>query len=179
MYKHFQNKQAVFDQLIADYLSWSDRFMAGVHALPSTDPAVIAQAADLYGQLADEDFLRIGSSVFTDFLMQPDALKFWRMVSIERYNDEKLAKMWDQHLFEEPIAYQAKLFGMLIQMGALKPADPQMLALEFFAPLLLLYLNALPFEPGSPEFARTLGFANRHMLHFRQTYGTGKGGDQL
>ena len=132
---------------------------------------MLAQGAAIYSQLSDEDFLLIGGSVFTDFLMRPDVLRFWRMISIERFRDEALARMWNRHLFEEPIAFQTGLFEMLTGAGAMRPLDPVLLALEFYTPLLMLYLNALPFEPDSPEFARALEFANRHMTHFRKTYG--------
>ena len=170
MYKHFPNKQAVFDRLVENYMQNCEVFMSGINAMPSPDPAVMAETAELYKQLTDEDFLRIGGSVFTDFLMQPEIIKFWRMMSIERLNNPELAQLWNKHLFEDPIAFQTGLFSLLIQIGAIKPVDPGMLALEFFTPLLTLYMNTLPFEPDGPEFVRMLEFANRHMAHFRETY---------
>ncbi|MCL1917951.1 MAG: TetR/AcrR family transcriptional regulator [Peptococcaceae bacterium] len=170
LYKHFPSKKAVFDQLVTDYLAKSDAFMAGIHALPTADPAELSQRAALYGQYTDENFLRIGGSVFTDFLMHPDVLRFWRMVSIERFNNENLAKMWNQQFFEEPIAYQTRLFDLIISIGAMQPIDPSLLALEFYTPLVFLYQQALPFEPDGPEFARALELSNRHMRHFRETY---------
>ena len=170
MYKHFSSKQAVFDQLVADYLAKSDAFMAGIHALPVDSPAELAQIAAIYGKLSDEDFLRMGSSVFTDFLMQPDVLRFWRMISIERFHNKSLAILWHQHLFETPIGFQTGMFKLLVEAGAVRPVEPSILALEFFTPLLLLYLQALPFEPDSTEFKRSLELANLHMKHFRETY---------
>lgn len=170
MYKHFANKQAVFDQLVTDYLVKSDAFMAGINALPSDNPDELAQTAAIYSQLTDENFLRIGGSVFTEFLMQPDILRFWRMISIERFHDAVLAKMWNNHLFIAPIDFQTEMFKLLIATGAVKAIDPLTLALEFYTPLLLLYLQALPFEQDSMEFAHSLELANRHMKHFRETY---------
>ena len=171
LYKHFPSKRAVFDQLLADYLTRCDDFMSSIYASMTNDPDDLAMRADIYSTLSDEEFLRIGSSVFTDFLMQPDVLNFWRMVSIERFRDRELAEMWRHHLFEEPIAYQTAFFSFLIKAGALVPVDPSMLALEFYTPLLLLYLQALPFDPDSKEFKQTLELSNSHMLHFRDTYG--------
>jgi len=170
LYRHFSSKQAVFDQLVEDYLAKSATFMGGIHAQPTGDLAYLAHSAEIYKQLTDEDFLRIGGSVFTDFLMQPDVLRFWRMVSIERLRNRSLAEMWKNHLFDEPIAYQTGLFGLLIQLGAVREVDPELLALEFFSPLLLLYLHALPFELDSDEFEYLMGFAQKHMQHFRDTY---------
>ena len=172
LYRHFPSKQAVFDELLENYLKQSKAFMSSIRAQPTKDPYEMAQTAGFYGQLTDEDFLRIGGSVFTEFLMQPDVLRFWRIMSIERMNDKSLAAMWKQHLFEEPIAFQTELFRMLIHSGEIKMADPEIMALEFFSPLLLLYLHALPFGPGSPETTYFLDFANRHMIHFRTVYST-------
>ncbi len=170
MYKHFANKQAVFDTLLERYMQKSNAFMGGIHALPSTDPAVMLETAEMYKQMSDEVFLQIGGSVFTDFLMQPDTLKFWRMISIERLNNPKLAELWNNHLFEEAIAFQTGMFGMLTQIGAIKNVDPEMLAIEFFTPLLTLYINALPYDTESPVFRKMLDFADRHMRHFREMY---------
>ena len=170
MYKHFANKQAVFDRLVTDYLARSDEFMGGIHALPTDDPAVLSEVAVIYKNLSDENFLRMGGSVFTDFLMLPDVLRFWRMISIERFHDKELAKLWNYHLFETPIAFQTKLFGALIEAGALKSIDPSILSLEFFTPLLLLYLQALPFETDGAEFKLAIELANQHMKHFREIY---------
>ncbi len=171
MYKHFSGKQAVFDTLLANYMATSNAFMGGINALPSADPSTMMETAAFYQQMSDEDFLRIGGGVFTDFLMQPDTLRFWRMISIERLNNPELAELWNHHLFEEPIAFQKGMFGMLIHLGGIKPADPEMLALEFFAPLLTLYVNALPFEAESAVFSKMLDFADRHMKLFREIYG--------
>jgi len=170
LYRHFPSKQAVFDQLLKDYLARSDAFMATINALPTDDPGGIAETAHIYQRLSDEDFLRIGGTVFTDFLMEPEVLMFWRMISIERLRDTSLALMWKEHLFDEPIAFQARLFAMLVKLGAVRAADPEMLALEFYTPLLLLYLQALPFEPDSAQAGYFMGLADRHMRHFRDTY---------
>ncbi len=170
MYKHFSSKQAVFDTLVERYMATCEAFMGSIHALPSSDPAVIAGTAEFYTELTDEDFLRLGGSVFTDFLMRPDILNFWRMMSIERLSNEKLAALWCRHLFDDPIAFQTEMFGALIQIEAIKPGEPTMLALEFYTPLLTLYMNALPYPPDSSEFRRMLESAGRHMRHFRETY---------
>ena len=170
MYKHFSGKKAVFDQLVTDYLKASDVFMAGMHALPTDDPSVLSEMTEIYSRLSDEEFLKMGSSIFTDFLMQQEVLRFWRMISIERFHDEKMAKLWHHHLFEVPIEFQTGLFKLLIEAGMVKAVDPSLLALEFFTPLLLLYLQALPFEPGGAEFSLSLELANLHMKHFRELY---------
>ena len=76
LYRHFHNKQAIFDQLISDYLKVSDNFMTGINALPTDNPGEINKTVELYAQLTDEDFLATGNRVFTDFLMKDEVLKF-------------------------------------------------------------------------------------------------------
>ncbi|MCL1804365.1 MAG: TetR/AcrR family transcriptional regulator [Eubacteriaceae bacterium] len=170
MYRHFRNKQAVFDQLLDNYMHASDQFMATISANPSAEGFDMSKSAQLYSQLSDASFIEVGESVFREFLMLPDIRKFWKMISIERLSNEKLALFWKEQLFDLPIAFQRSLFERLIDLGQLKPYDPEMLAIEFFAPLLMLYIHALGFEPESKEFDSFLSYANRHMAHFRSVY---------
>ena len=170
LYKHFSGKQAVFDTIVENYGRMSDEFMGGIGAMNSGDVSVMAASADRYTHMSDEEFMRIGSSVLTDFLMRPEAMKFWRMISIERCRDPDMAAYYHRQLFEIPMQFQKQLFGMLIANGAMRDSDPAVLALEFYSPLLMLYTWMLPFQPGDEVFTKALALAQQHMTHFRRMY---------
>ena len=170
LYKHYSSKQAVFDTIVENYGKISDEFMSGIGALYGEDMSVMTASADRYAQMSDEEFLRIGGSVFTDFLMRPPIMKFWRMISIERCSDPKMAEYYHRQLFEMPMQFQTLLFGILIANGAMRDVDPSILALEFYSPLLMLYTWMLPFESDDEVFTGYLALARQHMMHFRGTY---------
>lgn len=170
LYRHFPNKQAVHDTLVARYKALSDAAMAAAHALPTGDPAKLESSVAFYMTLDDETFLAIAMGLFTDFLMRPEVMRFWRMVSIEQYHDPAMADLFHTLLFAEPIAFQTTMFGMLIAQGALRPAEPELLAVEFFTPALMMYLRLLPFMDDAQKTEESLAFFRQHVLHFRQTY---------
>ena len=173
LYKHFQNKRAVLGALVARYREASERYMSGIHAQPPAgpaDPAALEPGAAFYESLDDTAFLRIAEGLFTDFLMQPDTMRFWRMVSIERCNDPDMAALFYTMLHTEPMAFQTALFGMLIERGAMRPVDPSVLAMEFFMPALMIYLHLLPWMDDPQRTSQALELLKRHLLHFRETY---------
>lgn len=170
MYKHFQSKRAVLDALVARYLEASGRYMSGIHALPADDPAEMEAGAAFYVSLDDAAFLRITERLFIDFLMRPETMRFWRLVSIERFHNPDMASLFYTTLHAEPMAFQTALFGMLIARGALRPVDPSLLAMEFFMPALMIYLHLLPWMDDPERTAGALTQLQRHMRHFRETY---------
>lgn len=170
LYKHFKNKQDVFDTLVANYMQKSDAFMGGIGAIHNDNITELSRQAELYGHMSDDQFLQIGSSVFTEFLMKPDVMRFWRMISIEQYNNSQMAEIFNQLLFEEPMQFQTMFFQMLISYGALKDIEPSILALEFYTPALMLYLRILPFEADDRVFTESLVLFQKHMRHFRAIY---------
>lgn len=175
LYRHFASKQAVLDTIVEAYQARCEAFMGGIHAVIGDDPAALSAQAREYEHMDDETFLRIGRSVFTDFLMRPDVMRFWRMASIERHHDPHIAALYERELFEKPLAFQAAFFAILTRIGALMPADPEALAMAFYLPLLALYLRALPFEPDHPVALDSVRLGQVHMQNFRAAYAISKG----
>jgi len=171
LYKHFRNKQDVFDALIQNYMDMSRTRMEQAQVLYSDDSSHIEKEAALYMELGENEFVELGMSFFKGFLMTPYVMKFWRMISIEQYNNPKIAGLFNSALYEEPMVFQTLFFSRLIQEGALKEADPKQLAIEFYAPMLLLFLRMLPFHEDDKIIAETLVLFREHILHFRRTYG--------
>ncbi|MFV0350840.1 MAG: TetR/AcrR family transcriptional regulator [Oscillospiraceae bacterium] len=170
MYKHFANKQALFDALVEEYMQKSDAFMGGIGAVFTNDTQQMNRQADVYGRMNDEEFLQIAASVFTNFLMKDEVKKFWRMISIEQYNNPDMADIFNRLLFEQPMQFQTVFFGMLVEAGQLKKTDPAMLAMAFYTPALMMYLRTLPYQDGHPVAEESLQLFKAHMMEFRKTY---------
>ena len=175
LYKHFKNKKAVFDSLILTYKDMSRAYMEQAQVLYTAEAEHIEKIASLYLQLGEDEFVSMGMGFFQGFLMTPYVMKFWRMISIEQFNDPEIAQFYNKDLYEEPIVFQTVFFSRLIEQGAFKKADPGQLAIEFYAPMLLLFLRMLPFQENEKIVAGTLGLLREHILHFRRTYGVSAG----
>lgn len=170
LYKHFKNKQDVFDTLVEEYIKKSDKFMNNIGVKFTNDLKEIEDNALYYGKMNDEEFLEISISVFKDFLLKPEAMKFWKMVSIERYNNEKMNELFNSILFEYPMKFQEMFFEILIKKGFMKDYEPSILALEFYTPALMIYLRILPYEYNSIESLECIRLFEKHIKHFRKIY---------
>lgn len=175
LYKHFKNKQDVFDSLILTYKDMSRAYMDQAKVLYTTEASHIGKITALYMQLDEKEFVAMGMGFFEGFLMTPYVMKFWRMISIEQYNDPEIAEFYNKNLYEEPMVFQTIFFSRLIEQGAFKNADPKQIAIEFYTPMLLLFLRMLPFQENTGIAAGTLELFREHILHFRRTYGTNVG----
>jgi len=170
LYRHFKNKQDVFDTLVECYLKRSDSYFNNIGVLFSDDMAEMNRQADIYLHIDNEQFMKIASGVFTDFLLKPDVIMFWRMISIEQYSNPKMAEIFNLHLFDKPLEFQRIFFGILINKGGLKDYDPSILALEFYTPALILFLRILPFEMNHPIVSESLDMYKKHITNFRSMY---------
>ena len=175
LYRHFRSKKDVLDSLVQTYMDKSRTYMDQTQVLYTDDASHIEKEAALYMQLGESEFVELGMSFFNGFLMTPDVMKYWRMISIEQYNDPKMAEMFNSVLFEEPIVFQTMFFTRLIGQGALKKSNPKQLAIEFYTPMLLLFLRMLPYYENDKIIADTQVLFREHILHFRRTYGKSEG----
>lgn len=170
LYKHFKNKQSVFNTLVENYIEKSNKFMKKIGVTYTNDLKDLENKALDYAKMEDKEFLKISISVFKEFLLKPKVIQFWRMVSIEQYNNKKMADLFNKLLFKEPIEFQESFFRILISKGFLKNIDPSILALEFYTPALMFYLRILPFEKDSDTVAKNMVLFENHINHFRETY---------
>lgn len=175
LYKHFKNKRDVFDTLVQIYEEKCNLFMKHMNVLCISNSSVLAQTADFYTNMSDEKFLEMTMIFFNGYLMAPDVKKFYRMLSIEQFGSPEIAELYKRMLFDSPIGYQTKMFELLIRQGHLKPAEPKLLALEFFLPALSLYLRLLPFDENHEMEQQSLQLFERHILHFRKIYANHNG----
>jgi len=174
LYKHFKNKRAVFDSLIQTYSEMKRAYMDHGKLLHKADAMHVEKEAELYMKLGDDEYVELGMSFFNGFLMTPYVMKFWRMISIEQYNDPAIAQFYNADLYEEPMTFQTMFFSRLIEHGALQKVDPKILAVEFYTPLLFLFLRMLPLNEDEKILIGTKELCREHMIHFRRTYGLQK-----
>lgn len=74
------------------------------------------------------------------------------------------ARLFRDVSFEAAIAYQTRLFAAMMDAGFFEKGDPEVLALEFFAPVFLLFYR----YDSTPE---GVSKAMRHVRQFAQMHG--------
>ena len=109
----------------------------------------------------------IGNYFFEQYLMDDFCNKVIRLLLIEQFNDEAVQKIYDHWIFAKPLAFQSRVFSMLMEMKIIKHVNSSYLAEKYYAPIFLLARRWL--FCGTLTDARKQSFrtnVNRHIQKF-------------
>ena len=162
LYKHFPDKRAIFDSLVDEMLEQhrATALAAGVALSPEKG------AAQAYAAKSPEDMAALGEALFTHWTADESAVAFRRMLSLERYRDERAARVYDEFFAGGQLAYHEALFAEMVDIGAFRPGDTKQMALDFWAPIYLL-MQAVDGGMKATEANRRV---RAHVLAFADKY---------
>ncbi len=170
LYNHFRNKQDIFDTILNEY---SGRMESFFHSMKLTGDdrqfMVDDRTVNMYRQMTNQQFAFIAGQIFDFYFTDELNVKFRRLLTIEQYRNEHIGKLFRDLSFDSAIQFQSSLFAALMEAGAFKKCDPEMLALAFFSPIFLIFYKFDNDEKSLQE-AKTLFM--RHIDHFDKTYGS-------
>lgn len=157
LYKHFPSKQAIFDALVdrelARYSQTRERLAMGPVSLDSDATAIAGSSPETMAEYSRKLF---------EHWTTGDATAFRRMLSAERLRSPEMAAIYRRLFIEGPLDYQAALFSNLVEQGIFAPADPLVLAMQFWGPLLML----MELSDCSDDTAPVLEMLHSHVTHF-------------
>lgn len=169
LYNHFKNKQDIFDTILKEY---SNRWDAIFNNLQLTGDdmefAVDSRTIEMYKNMTNEDFAQIAGTIFDYYMTDEINVKFRRMLTIEQYRSEDIAKLFRKISFDDSIEYQAQLFDGLIKAGCFIEVDPYILAIEFFSPIFLIFYK---YDNKNEELQNAKKLFLRHIENFNKVYG--------
>lgn len=169
LYNHFKSKHDIFMTILKEY---SDRWDIIFNQLRLTGEnmqfAVDNKTIEMYKNMTDESFSQIAGSIFDYYMTDETNVKFRRMLTIEQYRNEDIAKLYKKISFDDSINYQARLFDALIKIGCFIETDPYILALEFFAPIFLIFYK---YDNKAEQLEDAKKLFMQHIDHFNKTYG--------
>lgn len=163
LYKHYKSKQEIFDTLV-DAMQLRFKDASTSFQLPNGELHDIAKEYALSG---NEILKKISSNIFHFYLKDPYASQFRKMLSIEKYKKDEIDQIYREICIDAAISYQAALFEEMIDQGYMRQANPQVMALQFFAPIFLL-LNKYD---GIPEKEKeAIELIEKHIEQFDMIY---------
>jgi len=169
IYNHYTNKQDIFDSILREY---SDRWGAFFRQLLLTGDdmefRVDDRTVNMYRSMTNEQFAAISSVIFDYYFTDEINVKLRKMLTIEQYRNAEVASLFRRISFDESIEFQAKLFEALMRKGCFIKTDPYVLALEFFAPIFLLFYK---YDKTREGLAEAKALFLRHIGHFSEVYG--------
>lgn len=167
LYKHYKNKQAVFDAIIEEMKL---RFEEAAKSMQINGTDAAADAG-IYKKISEKQLLNLGKNLFLYYLHDDYTRKFRKMLTIEQFHDKKLAEVYTKQYVDDPLAYQGMMFTMLTGAGILKSDNIPIMTLHFYAPIYYLLTICDRDPKREKEALKTL---EEHIIQFDRLYGRSK-----
>lgn len=167
LYKHFKNKQAIFDAII-DQMNRRFEEQAKAMNISGNDASI---DASIYKSLSEDQLLKLGREFFLYYLHDDYNRKFRKMLTLEQFHDKDLAKVYSKLYVDDPLSYQGMLFGFMVTACVLKTENVQVMTLHFYAPIYFM-LTVCDREPDRE--AEMLKLLDEHIKQFDRLYGRNK-----
>lgn len=106
--------------------------------------------------------------VFLFYLKDEFVSRFWRLAQIEQYQNTEIYEIYRSIFFEQSIQYQTELFAEMIRQGSFKKADPEVVAVNFYAPIYFLLCK----YQGQGEEEKALDMLDKQVAEFYRIYGS-------
>ena len=164
LYKHYRNKRAIFDAII-DEMNHRFEQQAQALSISGTDPTA---DAEVYKNMDEEHLIKLGNDLFRYYLHDSYTKRFRKMLTLEQFQDQELARIYSQQYFDMPLSYQGMLLGLMVSQGLLVTGNVPIMTLQFYAPIYML-LTVCDREPSREQEA--LELIEGHIRQFDRLYG--------
>ena len=170
LYRHYKNKRDIFDSIVERMIQ-IDAERAREHQMPEDKYDSMPNA---YENATVENIQKYTIEQFKFWTEDDFASHFRKMLTLEQYRNEEMARLYSECIVAGPVAYMEDLFRELIKRGAFKKEDPRMLAIEFYAPLFLL-INMSDKTGKNEDYIEII---RNHTEHFMKSYAIESGGEK-
>jgi len=137
IYRHFESKDAILDEILSYYLS------------RVSDAPSLEQTANRAAEIGLENFFHEFGSFYLGFMSDPTTQKIWRIIAIELYHNDKIKRFFQKNIVCIGSQIFEEMFHLMIERKLLKDHDPATLSSEFFSFALYLYFKyfILEYDP--------------------------------
>ena len=134
LYKHFKSKQEILDKI-------AEKMSTEIHEVYKNAQAPEALGSDIansYKKISEENLCEMVWNVFKTFTGNSELAKFRRLLFHEK-NNGKFAEYYNTFFLDGVVKSQADIFSKLIKAGLFKKYDAEIMAMQFYSPVLFLF----------------------------------------
>lgn len=159
LYKHYKSKQEIFDAIVerckTQFMEKSREILTKTRKIEAEEPEEgIKKYLD-----------QVKNTCLAMYVFQTEddmIVKFRRILMMEQFKNPKMEEIYRSFFIDMPINSQAFLFKELMKEGYMKQRNPEVLAMELYAPFFLYHQ-----ETGNKE-ERMILFRT-HLDYFFET----------
>lgn len=159
LYSHFENKQAILDELVKEVL---EQYAA--HSIfAKTD---WGKDSDNLPMTPDDSVQMIKGQI-RYILHDPHISKARKMLVIEQFQNPELAKLQTKQNYYDVLEYFTGLIGQLIRHGVLAEDAPEIMAAQLCLPI-SVWINLCDREPDREQ--EVMELVEKHIRQFFKRY---------
>ena len=163
LYKHYKSKQDIFNAILDEMKQSYDNQAAMLNMNGNN-----AQAdAMVFSVVSEEELVKMGMGLFMYFLHDEYAQKFRKMLTVEQFGNKKLGELFTKQYADDPLSYQSAMFSLLTASGVLKDENPNVMALQFYAPIFMALTICDRHSERETEFIQLI---EQHIRQFSRFY---------
>lgn len=163
LYNHYKSKEEIFQAIVSDT---AERYEKGTDKI-DIHVANVSRNIPSFKKIASESLAEKVKQIFLYSLHDETVSRFRKMMTIEQFRSEKLAKLYSERYVDRMIAYHADIFRSLIAAGEIVNEDPITLATSYVSPIITL-LGVCDRQPERE--AECLDKLEKHVKLFFDTY---------
>lgn len=129
LYRHYQNKRDIFESIVAR-MERRDAEQANVHGVPE---GTLEEMREAYRNAEVDHIVAFSKAMFRYWTEDDFSAQFRKMLTLEQFRSAEMGGLYQQYLASGPLGYMT---GLLDSLGF---AQPQRAAVDFYAPMFLLY----------------------------------------
>ena len=159
LYSHFENKQAILDELVKEVLEQYE-----THSIfAKTDWGKDADNLPL----TPDDSVQMIKGQIRYILHDPHISKARKILVIEQFQNPELAKLQTKQNYSDVLEYFTGLINCLIQKGVLPEDDPEIMAAQLCLPI-SVWINLCDREPEREQ--EVMELVEKHIRQFFKRY---------
>lgn len=160
IYKHYKNKQELFDTIVEVSAGRIDSLQEELiskfnHNVNTKEVFPISIIQEIY------------CNIFLFYLTDDVLSKFRRMMTLEHLKDNELNRKFKDMFIEKTLSYQSEVFRNLINEGKVNGTNPDIMAIHFYSPIFMLFFR-YDFEDDKIDDA--LNLIKKHIQEFFRLY---------
>ena len=160
IYKHYKNKQELFDTIVEVSAGRIDSLQEELiskfnHNVNTKEVFPISIIQEIY------------CNIFLFYLTDDVLSKFRRMMTIEHLKDNELNRKFKDMFIEKTLSYQSEVFRKLINEGKVNGTNPDIMAIHFYSPIFMLFFR---YDSEDDKIDEALNLIKKHIQEFFRLY---------
>ena len=160
MYKHYKNKQDLFDTII-------EVASKRINELQNDLISRFSEEEEVENSFPVEKIQHIYCKLFSFYITDDILSKFRRMMIIEQFKNIELNNKFNEMFIEKTLSYQKEIFRELINTGKINGTNPEIMAIHFYSPIFMLLFR---YDLKDDRVDEALSLIKEHIKEFFRLY---------